>query len=201
MKNLAKNLLVTSLILSICSNCNDDLNNDISPVKFILRTLNIEGFPSTDFKEGENIVFSFLIINNSNNQITYFQSINQEDFLKVTKINIQSGEKPVERFVIGKPFKTMFCNYINGIIINVYDTLKLEIPWITDSSINYPHFCLLEDNKPLEIGNYETSFTSSFDFMVNDKALEINNFTFKTQFNIIRNYTPSDGYSRPTGWY
>ena len=144
----------------------DEIEQEM-PVSFDFRLLNEKGVPVHTFREGENFVFSFLIINDFSRTVI-FQSMETEEFFKVYRLN--NIEESAE-LSLGKPYKNIFCTYQNGYPIVPNDTLRIEIPWIPEpwepgmpfySSI----FCGVMDNDPLPKGVYKTGFSSVFDFSI-----------------------------------
>jgi hypothetical protein len=165
---------------SFCS-CNTSDNIEANSFRYEFRLLNENGKPSTQFEEGENIIFSFLIINETRKDIFLQQgSFDTSEFMKVySKAYSNEGEA-----VIGKPYETIFCTYQNGVLVPASDTLKLEIPWVVNTSNNYPHFCKLQENSYLQPGKYKTSFTSSFKFERGNSSFETEKMHFEIDFEV-----------------
>jgi hypothetical protein len=59
----SKILLVTLIIISYVLGCEKE---DISPVEYKFQVLNEQGVAQSTFEEGENVIFSFQIKNNTN---------------------------------------------------------------------------------------------------------------------------------------
>lgn len=167
-------------LFSFCS-CDTSDTVEADSFSYEFRLLNENGNPSTQFEEGENLIFSFLIINKTREDIFLQQeSFDTSDFLKVhSQAYSNEGEA-----VMGKPYETIFCTYQNGVLIPASDTLKLEIPWVVNISNNYPHFCLLQENSYLQAGKYKTSFTSSFKFEKGESSFETEKMHFEIGFEV-----------------
>ena len=155
-------------------------------VEFEFRLLNLQGEESLMFNQGENFVFSFLIINRTKETIL-FHSLNWEDFFKVERLNGQEESQNVE---IGKPYETMFCTFQSGHIIQASDTLKLEIPWSPSNwEPGAPYyttiFCGVIENSPLPSGPYRTKFNTGFVFSFNEVEYKLPERKFGIEFNIL----------------
>lgn len=186
MRFFAKLIFLWGIILSATSGCEQD-ESFIDAVDFEFRLLNENGVPATIFYEGENFVFSFLIINHSDEQWllngSQLGGSESSDFFKVYKAytNSQGQDSEID---IGKPWKTMFCQYMNGLFISPHDTLKLEIPWMPQPwDVGNPYyntiFCLVEEHNALPVGKYSTGFFSTFSF---SRGEDISYTTSKLQF-------------------
>ena len=94
------------IFLTFFTSCKEEVDIDSNSVKFEFRLLNSDGEQSNVFEEGENIVFSFLIINEGNKDLFFQQeSFNTTEFLKVYE-NTSEGNVNA----IGKPYKSIFRN-------------------------------------------------------------------------------------------
>lgn len=184
MKLLICNILLI-VITILASDCNNmDEINEITVI-FEYRLLNDNGQVSTDFSVGENFVFSFLIINNTQNYLSLIhEGLRDKNLFEVFK---DENDKWIS---IGKPYELIFCNEISGIPINPYDTLKLQIPWFPtipwEPGVDYysSHFCIVNDQPPLLKGRYKTEFKSSFIFKSNGETIITDELKFIVQFNV-----------------
>lgn len=166
--------------------CADD--QDSAPIDIEFRLLNGLGEPSTSFEVGENFVFSFLITNNSDEIIRLDQqSVDTVDFFRVysTTIQDESGN-PIS---FGKPYKLAFCHKINGLGIFPHETLRLEIPWMPnpwEEGVTYysGNFCLVNENEPLTAGHYQTSFSSTLNFITGAGDISVGSKTFQVNFSV-----------------
>lgn len=152
----------------------------LDSLRLEFRILDEQGLPSTNFRQGDNFIFSFLIINESSQHVSFLQSIDDiEDFFRVDAI---SNDTLVD---MGKPWEIIFCEYILGIPIKSNDTLALEIPWtIKDQSFNSSHFCLTESKHPLKAGKYKTGFSSTFSFLNGEEEFTSERNKFEVEFKI-----------------
>lgn len=186
MKNIV-NIILFSLIATATGGCSDDSISEL-PINFKFRLLDETGNPSTTFKEGENFVFSFLIINKSNQVLNLRQSIDQSDFFKVYRLNPEGNSAKI---AVGKPYINMFCEYKLGIQIAQKDTLKFEIPWNPNpweqGNIYYNAiFCKINENSPLPVGIYTTGFSSAFEFFSKDESYRTDNENFEIDFKVVK---------------
>jgi uncharacterized lipoprotein YehR (DUF1307 family) len=180
MRGFKQLALVLTFLITALGCENDTLQS--APVAFQFKLLNSQNEPSVSFSQGENFIFSFIVINRSNEDIYLKQSsLNTIEFLKVYLTNSNEANPVV---AIGKPYKSLFCTYQNGILIPANDTLKLEIPWIPLNDGCCSHFCLVEDNSPLPHGKYRTGFSSSFEFFKGDKSFKTAVNSFKIDFEV-----------------
>lgn len=163
----------------------------LDSLEFEFRLLNEQGIPSTTFREGENFVFSFLIINNSNQKFSMERRIDDTtNFFRVYKINAKPAEVDQEVLDMGKPYRGIFCFPLISIGIH-QDTTKFEIPWNAlgqrpGDPFYSSEFCLLEDHPPLEAGEYRTGFTSAFYFFKGEENFNTEEMTFNIEFEVVR---------------
>jgi len=134
-----------------------------NPIEFKFQLLDTLGNEKTVFNEGENIVFSFTIENTTDKDV-YFRhgEMNLNDFFRLFKLNTIDGNLD-----IGKPYESIFCEYIGALKISSHSILKIEIPWFWKENQNYgyigcPNNSYHSNNIPLNKGNYSTFFSSSF---------------------------------------
>lgn len=183
------NLFAVVLALMANSSCTEHENKFQAEADFQFRLLTMDGVAANTFKEGENFVFSFLIINKSNN--SYYlnpSSINTTDIFRVYKKNAISEDGSII-VDMGKPYEGMFCVYAGGISIAANDTLKLEIPWKPNSSWEpgspyfSSNFCMVNsDNVLLSKGQYQTQFRSSFEFSRDGETYQVPEKIFNIDF-------------------
>jgi hypothetical protein len=128
-------------------------------LEFQFRLLNKKGQISTSFTQGENLRFSFLIINKSSRSWGLNQeSLNlNDDFFRIYQ---DFGDKKT----VGRPLvNPIFTEKIP--FIPIIDTLKLEMDWIPNPNIDYRRFDNYHTNNlPLTSGKYRTGFTTIFSF-------------------------------------
>lgn len=182
----------SSVVISLCmlssillfSNCEEE-KSDI-PVDFEFRLLNMNGEPSTVFNEGEDIIFSFIIVNKSKNQLYLKAITNMDDFFKVFDLSFK--QENGELISLGKPYKAVQCEFVNGYTIPSLDTLKIEIPWVPlENEIDsYPKIlCNYNfDNSYLTANEYVTRFASTFIIDEANSEFETDIKSFEINFNV-----------------
>lgn len=189
MKKLSKILLVICPLLFIGAGCEEE-SLDL-PVNFEFQLFDEQRNPSTAFKEDENFLFSFNIINSSEEQIQFDQTEMQtKDFFRVFMIT--DSQEEGSTIDMGKPYEGIFCLYLGSYTISAKDTLSLQIPWRPDENwdlgdVSYfsPFFCdVNSDNQLLDKGIYQTKFSSGFKFSVNGNELSLPTQDFKIDFTI-----------------
>lgn len=153
----------------------------LSKIDYQLRTLNEAGQVTDTFKEGENPVLSFIIINHNDFNLSFNQGV-PDDFMRVFR-----KERSGSLTDMGKPFKTIFCTYVLGVQVPANDTLKLEIPWAS-SPTDYPkdHFCMVDRNEPLRVGDYQTGFTKDFQYLTDGRSVGLGPKSLKWTFRVLR---------------
>jgi hypothetical protein len=131
--------------------------NPNAPLSFQFRLLDANGNPSTQFKEGENFTFSFVMSNGADSAWSFQENKNfTQDFCRVFD---DKGND------FGRPFEGGFCaqeTVRTG--VSKANPLKLEIPWIVKDSTPYFLFCKPAKKQFLKKGHYKTSFNASFEF-------------------------------------
>lgn len=170
------------LVLLFASSGCEQNNPQAAFIDFEFALLNSKQASSASFNEGENFVFSFRMINRSNEDVYLSQaSFNTAEFLKVY---LMDNAKVNASIPVGKPYKSLFCTYQNGILIPAHDTLRIEIPWMPPADGCCAHFCLVENNSPLPAGKYRTEFNSAFEFFSGDKSYQTDTKRFKIDFEV-----------------
>ncbi|WP_318312877.1 hypothetical protein [Flagellimonas crocea] len=187
--------LIVAFILSIisCSNENEGIRDfqvrsvdnctesSIEELKMAFCLLDSTGIAKTQFKEGENIVFSLALTNTSEDTIVIEQNIVDEDFFRVTEKSQQQD--------MGTPQTGAWCEFSNApreIAIGPGDTFELTCPWILTESLKpvYP-LCKGQSNDVLPKGEYDVEHNLNFSFKVSQKEISTNNdFKPKITFNI-----------------
>lgn len=168
-------ILISCITITNCQKVESQDPN----IRFSFDLLDENGKSSTEFKEGENITFRFLIINESGRTLHLEQnSLPSKDFLRVYGVSALDGKITND---YGKPYEGT-CTMQNGFFIDPRDTLKVQISWIP---LNNQHFtCILKDeNIPLAKGNYRTEFSSTFIFKDNEHQFNLDQ-SFKIEFKI-----------------
>jgi hypothetical protein len=146
------------LAASSCHKSEDDAP-DSFPIEFQYHILDANNQVSTNLKAGENFKIRFLMINKSDTAWSYHvRNLDGIDsFCQVNKLL----PNPIN---LGRPFINAFCKDINPAIL-AHDTLKIEIPWMPDSTKRYSFLCgIKKDQASLEKGKYSSSFSTIFWF-------------------------------------
>lgn len=183
MKNLSKILFLFGIIVFMAFSCDENENNSI-PVEFKLRVLNEQGVETTTFNEGENVIFSFLVTNQTNEDLYFYQGqMNLNDFFSLIKLNTSD-----EDLLLGKPYNLIFCDKIGALKIPANGSLDITVPWLYDSNISLGYNgCEATEGEyhtntlPLSVGNYKSEFSSSFkisEYQTEEKYFEVK-FTIK----------------------
>ena len=170
-------LIVSSAaILSLFLNCNKKQPNPEFPLSLKLRILNNQGQEVTNIQQGQNFTLSFILVNNTS--ILYF--LKSMDATNLFSVYATDNGKTL----VGKPWKTIFCQYTNGYPIPAHDTTKFEIPWQPDTTKSYLPFCLLSKTMPLAAGDYQTGFSSNFILINGNQTIQSESQTFNINFEI-----------------
>jgi hypothetical protein len=159
MKRLMFFIACFSLIAA--SSCHKKEENPTSsfPIEFQYNILDANNQVSTNLKAGEIFKIRFLMINKSDTAWSFnVRSLDGIDsFFQVNKLLPNQVN-------LGRPFNSAFCTDIDP-SIHAHDTLKIEIPWIPDSTKRYSFLCGPKNNQTnLVKGNYSTSFSTVFRF-------------------------------------
>ena len=182
-----KLILVTAfLFLTIvfgCANQDDPmpaLHNPVSIGDSLLASFSVtdsDGNPRTTFKEGENLRFSFIIQNQSNNAVSFlpwdFPLVNK-DFFLLKKLDPQENLYQI----FGRPFNTVTSTYdLTNQPIPAKTTLFYEIPWQVQLNVTYEmpvykpqksdrlrrfYVQTKQVTSPLTKGSYQSSFELNF---------------------------------------
>ena len=167
--------MVVALVLGSmgCSSSDDDIvfnDNDTNVghnsenegrdlISFSFQTCNNLGYPTQTFRYGENIVFSLLITNNSDIDISY--GLQDADIIFGTDMFSVYTE---EGSFIGLPWTGMYCEYVSlkvPFLIPAKSTKQVFCKWKFDEGVNSSHpLCKASDsdNENLPVGKYISSF-------------------------------------------
>lgn len=179
MKPIIKILFLYGIIVLMAFSCEKNEGNSI-PVNFKLRMLNEQGEETSTFNEGENVVFSFLVTNQTNEDLYFYQGqMNLDDFFCLIKLNTSR-----EDILLGKPYNLIFCDKIGALKIPANGSLDITVPWLYDSNISFGYNgCEATDGEyhndtfPLSVGNYKSEFSSSL--KISEYQTEENHFEVK----------------------
>jgi hypothetical protein len=178
-------------LMTFFSNCTNDYYKTGDPFEIVFRLLDKDGVSATKFNVGDDIIFSILIINRTNNKIILSRSgMNQQDIFRVFGKVYPYLDNTSIIHDYGKPYGVLFCDKSMGAIVPANDTLKLEIPWNSGSlsnlsyKYNSPYFCFLEDQEPLKTGQYWSSFSSAFEYYYDGIKQETDTLKYRVDFEI-----------------
>jgi len=149
-----------------------DKNKQNLPIDFEFVLLDTLGNEKTVFKQGENIIFSFQVKNNSDEDVYLKNSFIYDDFFKVYQTNTPEGT-----LSYGRPYDVI-C-YIGAFNIPANETFNMKCPWYYATDSTLLHSCLHQKSevRNLPVGNYFTEFTQSFeigDIQTEEKHFKIN---------------------------
>jgi len=176
MKNLKLTILLLATALLFIASC--DKNKNELPVEFKFRLLDTLGNEKTEFNQGENIIFSFLVINKNSEDLMLENFLPNNDFFRIYQPNTSEGT-----LNYGLPYDAI-CE-ISYFTIPANDILELKCPWVSSDNSSYYYNCLLTNKELHEtfipVGNFYTNFMQSFkikDVQTEEKQFKIN-FTVK----------------------
>ena len=160
MKPSLFSLLFFVALLNMAFSCSDDEKNDL-PGEVRYRLFNEKGEETTRFREGENVTFSLLLANRSEQRILLY-AFDLSDFATVRSL----GNSPQETDLIGKPFEKFRCDYSNApLVLSSNNTWDIRISWVP-KPIESPLFCRLSNKAPLPKGRYRTAFSTPVTFSI-----------------------------------
>jgi len=175
---------LTVVFSSLLFSCNSNFGPD--DLFFSFDLINEEGISTDIFAEGENILFSFSILNQSEKTVT----IKQMDFSNESDGNLLGDffrvyRKEDKGFMdIGKPYNSAYCQYIGivGTLAPNFET-KYQIHWIPTDETSSKIFCQLNlDNSSLVPGNYVTQFDVTLYLSVDGDNYVMNDKSFRIDF-------------------
>ena len=176
MKKNKLSLLLFAMIVILAS-CNKD-NTDF-PLEYKYVLLDILGNEKTEFNQGENIVFSFQVINKGSEDLLLRNFLNNYGFFRVYQIN--TNEDTLD---YGKSYDG-YCE-VGGFIIPKNDKFEITCPWVNTENNYFYDYCLSVNDTILHqtylpIGNFYTNFEQLFiipDLKTETEYFKIN-FTVK----------------------
>lgn len=157
-----------------------DINYKENGINIHFCLLNEEGESTTSFSVKENIIFSFSIENNSDNNISI-----PTDFIDSTFYRVY---EKYENTDLGKPWSGLWCEYSmtdKRIELVPSGTKHLNCPWILidGQQPDYP-LCMSESKDYLPIGEYYTAIQLKFKYYQEKELKTIDNVVFKINFKI-----------------
>ncbi|MFT6970782.1 MAG: hypothetical protein ACJAXX_001348 [Roseivirga sp.] len=188
-------ILLSFFTLAIFSACTDDEVNAIEEIQItgghqVERTdgdfefkyglFNTQGQPTTEFNQGDQIIFSFWMTNDTD-QSWYLIQSEYRDFFRVYKI-----EGVDNQIDMGQPHDGMFFQKKLGIGPISKNTLKFELPWVVPASMELDRGLWKKGRNapPLEKGNYRTVFDQSFEFSDGGQTRETDVLSFSIDFTV-----------------
>lgn len=161
-------VIATVLLFASCEKDQDELPIDF---KFVL--LDTLGNEKTIFNQGENIIFSFQVINNSSEDLYLENFLPNDDFFKVYQ-NTDEG-----LFSYGCPYDGYY--KVGAFVVTTYNKFELKCPWVYSEIETYYCDWLLSSKEEhtfsLPKGNYYTKFSQSFkigNIQTEEKHFKIN---------------------------
>jgi hypothetical protein len=151
----------------ILASCNKDItNNPEVPSDYEFRYVlqDTLGNEKTEFNQGENIVFSFQIINKG------LIDVGIRNFLGGGLGLFRVNQIKTNGDTLNHGYPTVAVCEVGSFNINKNDTTEFNCPWVKSENNNFYHFCLqphpeVPENY-LPIGNYYTDFENSFVFLL-----------------------------------
>ncbi|SFF40622.1 hypothetical protein [Thermoflexibacter ruber] len=147
-------------------------------ISFEFRLMNSKGQVTNCFKEGEDVLFQLLMINNTKDALDWAwqdESFDSSDLLKVYKLNGNN------RLRVGQKQQTgEFCHQVFNWSIKPQDTIKVATSWLGTSKSSFddrqyiqmlgsfikssPCYWsyLSSPDKPIQKGNYQVEFYINF---------------------------------------
>jgi len=175
MKHLKLTILGLATILMFVASC--EKNKTDLPVEFKFVLLDTLGNEKTVFNQGENIIFSFQVINNSSEDLFLEQFLPNNDFFRVYQLNTDES-------TLDYGFPQSGVEKIGGYYIISKSRIEFKFPWVYSNNTNLYGKYLFGDQSHtsyLPGGNYYTEFFQSFkigDIQTEEKHFKIN-FTVK----------------------
>ena len=126
-----------------------------TPLTCSFQLLNEQGQEAAVFPQGQNIRFRLLITNPTGEVVVLNNpAFDNAAFLAVNRLTPGEGTG-----ALGKPYQTMFCEYVQGLPVPARGTLELSISWVeTPSTPSRGPFCAHAPTTWLPVGRYRTSF-------------------------------------------
>ena len=171
--NIALMFLLPVLLGAGCEKEENEL-----PVEFKFVLLDTLGNEKTEFNQGENIIFSFQVINKSSEDLMLENFFPNKDFFRVYQTNTSEGT-----LNYGIPYEGV--SYIGYFPVPANGQLELKCPWVSSGNTHYYGDWLLIDQELhqtfLPKGSFYTGFSQSFkigEVQTEEKYFEIK-FTVK----------------------
>jgi hypothetical protein len=158
------------------------IQKKVAGINFRFSLLKARYQPSTVFKEGENIIFSFSIENALQDTIFVSTDFITPDFYRVFKS---------DNIDMGKPWTGLWCDYSlakEELAIAPSNVKELNCPWVLNPSIqaDYP-LCMSQSKSYLMAGDYYTFINLGFHYRINKKPRSIENLKLLINFRVTKN--------------
>jgi hypothetical protein len=167
MRQFAFTVMPLLILISAFSCFDKESPNHPVEVRFDL--LNESGEPSSIFKEGEDIIFRYSIINNSSNPVTVnnFQEVLGNNFMLVLE-SYQGDDGAMRKKVIGYPYDGIKIIDVFGLEIVAYDTLVMQASWkgkmVNTEFVHGFDIGYKSDRTSLSLGSYLVEFEHTITF-------------------------------------
>ncbi|MCU0352906.1 MAG: hypothetical protein MUD08_04075 [Cytophagales bacterium] len=180
MKPSLCSLLLFVALLNMAFDCSDKDENNL-PAEVRYRLLNEQGEETTRFREGENVTFSLVISNRSEQTINIY-GFPFADVGTVRRLDMHSSESGM----MGKPHSGFKCTYDNNPFIFLpRSTHDVRISWIPKSTDALGVFCIVQKNSPLPKGRYRTEFSTPISFSIDGGDMQTTDpYRFSIDFEI-----------------
>ena len=158
------------------------IQKKVAGINFRFSLLKARYQPSTVFKEGENIIFSFSIENALQDTIFVSTDFITPDFYRVFKS---------DHIDMGKPWTGLWCDYSlakEELAIAPSNEKEINCPWVSASNIrpDYP-LCMSQSQSYLMVGDYYTFINLGFHYRINKKPRSIENLKLLINFRVTKN--------------
>ena len=152
-------LIVAILAMGGCKKDKSDL-----PVAYKFVLIDTLGNVKTQFNQGENIIFSFRIINNGSEDLFVENFFPNDDFFRIYQTNALGGTVD-----LGIPYLAYTMPY--GYFVYKTDGFKIEYPWNNITADNANNFVLFGDNERPDLpkGTFYTEFSQLFTYNFEDE--------------------------------
>jgi len=176
-KNKLSLLLFATIV--ILASCNKDKTDKTElPLEYKYVLLDTLGNEKTEFNQGENIVFSFQIINKSSEDLMVRNFLGYPGLFRVYQINTNK-----DTLDYGYPYD--YACQVGGFGIPKNGKLEITCPWVNTENNNFYHICITPNpdlhQAYLPVGNFHTIIEPTIeipDLITETKYFKIN-FTVK----------------------
>jgi hypothetical protein len=181
---MKKRVFVFFFIISFLFTISCEKDENQSPFTFEYETFNIIGERENRFKEGENIIFSLRIYNQTNDPYwVRHYNLNSTNIFKI----FRKSNLPDSVFIV-KLYNDLVCQ-TNSVGVPPNDFFEIKTSLYNTNDPKYSNVCNPGDSSFLFSGQYYSSFSYSFEFYhaSNGKEYIIDASTYYFEFEIIKN--------------